>query len=394
MYLRFYYIHQHELERPHQTPNDKYVVIHPNAMVRSVGCDPGTKSFDIFGFDDDEVILDVSIPTEEIRNDPRLVAEIISRVEPDFVVGPSGYGIALKNIANIDEDDIFHMSLRRSSDDKSMLGMRNSIEQMQKQGLPVWFIPGVIHLPTVPSFRKLNKIDMGTSDKLCTAVAAIEDYSHTHNCPYEEVSFILLEIGYGYTAALSIEKGQIVDGVGGTTGCTGFMSAGTIDAELAYLMGAVDKKILAGSGAVSMADGSIPGCGVTGITPDEMIASPELYPDVWNVVVEGALKDVFMLYASSGVRDVVLSGRLAALAHVEEGIARGVGIVGAGVSALTGPFGGTLTKHAAHGAAMIADGLSGAKYSELVQRMGIKDATGSCLDHVASPLLEYALRKL
>lgn len=362
-------------------------------MVRSVGCDPGTKSFDIFGFDDNEVILDVSIPTEYIRNDPRLVADTISRVEPDLVVGPSGYGIALKNIANIDDDDIFHMSLRRSSDNGSMLGMRNSIEHMRKQGLPVWFIPAVIHLPTIPSFRKLNKIDMGTSDKLCTAVAAIEDYSRTHNCPYEEVSFILLEIGYGYTAALSIERGQIVDGVGGTTGCTGFMSAGTIDAELAYLMGAVDKKVLAGSGAISMADGAIPDSGVIGVMPDEIIASPDLYPDVWNVVVEGALKDVFMLYASSGVRDVVLSGRLSTLAHVREGIVYTIEDCGAGISHLASPFGETLTKHAAHGAAMIADGLSGGKYSTLVDQMQIKDASGSCLDYVASPLLEYALRR-
>ena len=368
-------------------------------MVRSVGCDPGTKSFDIFGFDDDEVILDVSIPTEDIRNDPRLVADTISRVEPDFVVGPSGYGIALKSIENIDEDDIFHMSLRRSSDNGSMLGMRNSIEYMKKQGLPVWFIPAVIHLPTIPSFRKLNKIDMGTSDKLCTAVAAIEDYSRTHACSYEEVSFILLEVGYGYTAALSVENGQIVDAVGGTTGCTGFLSAGMLDAELAYLMGAVDKKVLAGSGAVSMASDTTPDAGVTGkigkigVTPDEILASPALYPDVWNVVIEGALKDVYMLYASSRARDVLLSGRLAALPHVQEGIARGVGDVDASVSALTSPFGETVTKHAAHGAAMVADGLSGGKYSKLIEWIGIKEASGSCLDYVAKPLLECVLRR-
>ena len=37
---------------------------------------------------------------------------------------------------------------------------------------------------------------------------------------------------------------------------------------------------------------------------------------------------------------------------------------------------------AARGAAVLADGLAGGRYAALVERLGIRDASGSALDHL------------
>ena len=39
-------------------------------MVRVIGIDPGTKSFDLCGLDDEKIILDVSISTKDINKEP------------------------------------------------------------------------------------------------------------------------------------------------------------------------------------------------------------------------------------------------------------------------------------------------------------------------------------
>jgi len=40
--------------------------------------------------------------------------------------------------------------------------------------MPVYFTPGVVHLNTVPSYRKWNKFDMGTADKVCCVALGIK----------------------------------------------------------------------------------------------------------------------------------------------------------------------------------------------------------------------------
>ena len=43
---------------------------------------------------------------------------------------------------------------------------------------------------------------------------------------------------------------------------------------------------------------------------------------------------------------------------------------------------GAHTKAAAQGAAVLADGLAGGRYAALVERLGVRDASGSALDHL------------
>src|SRR3990170_1353199 len=222
-------------------------------MVRVIGIDPGTKSFDFCGLDDDRVILDMTVSTGDIIKDPELISDIIIKTRADLVVGPSGYGIPVTRIKDIGDRELFLMSLIKKGDKKSFLGMRKSVSRLKQKGLPVYFIPAVIHLPTVPDHRKINKIDMGTADKLCCAALGIRDQALRYKKNYSETSFILLEMGFGYTAAVAVKDGKIVDGIGGSAGNIGFLSLGGMDAELAYLLGGFDKELIFRGGVEMLA---------------------------------------------------------------------------------------------------------------------------------------------
>ena len=43
---------------------------------------------------------------------------------------------------------------------------------------------------------------------------------------------------------------------------------------------------------------------------------------------------------------------------------------------------GAHAKAAAQGAAVLADGLAGGRYAALAERLGVRDASGSALDHL------------
>lgn len=72
-------------------------------MVKAVGIDSGTKSMDIFGFDDEtgEVIVDASVDRNRVTENPGIIIELLREVQEehgkiDAIVGPCGYGIPLK----------------------------------------------------------------------------------------------------------------------------------------------------------------------------------------------------------------------------------------------------------------------------------------------------------
>ncbi len=344
-------------------------------MVRVIGIDPGTKSFDFCGLDDDNVILDMSISTGEITGNPDLISDLIKETVCDLVVGPSGYGIPLKSIRDIGDRELFLMSLIKKSDKKSFLGMRGSIERMKQNCLPVCFIPGVIHLPTVPDFRKINRIDMGTADKLCCAALGVRDQALRLDKDYSETSFILLEMGFGYTAAVAVNNGKIVDGVGGSSGNIGFLSMGCMDAELAYLLEGLNKESIFRGGV-----GTIAG------TP-EKLADNE---NAMNAYIEGALKDVLMLTASVEPEEILVSGRISRIRGLFEKIENRLGF--AAVRRLEG-FRIKNCKEAAQGAALIANGLAGGRYREIIDVMKIKEAKGTALDYVLLPEIEKLKRE-
>ena len=146
-------------------------------MIRVIGIDPGSKSWDFFGLEDNKIILDTSIPTKELVHEPRKAITIIKSVENiDLMVAPSGFGLPLKDVKDLTEKDIFYTLLKFEQKEKDkLIGLGEILRLIKADNIPGIIVPGVKHLPTIPRYRKINKIDMGTADKLCTAVTGIRD---------------------------------------------------------------------------------------------------------------------------------------------------------------------------------------------------------------------------
>ena len=99
--------------------------------------------------------------------------------------------------------------------------------------------------------------------------------------------------------------------------------------------------------------------------------------------MESTVKAVAALAVSvPQARDVMLSGRLALVAGVRDELAGRLArvVAGASVHVLTGFA--KVAKQAAQGAALIADGLAGGRSAALVDALGIREATGTVLDHL------------
>src|SRR5919112_1884864 len=172
---------------------------------RVAGVDPGTVSIDVCALDDGEVLLDQSFRSADLALDPAPLVDALAAHRPfDLVLGPAGYGLPLVPGERVGERELGLMLLLRSDEAGARAGiggLRAVIRALLGAGLPLVFGPGAIHLPTVPAHRKWNRIDLGTADKVCSAALCIVDQAERLGIPYEETSFIMLELGGGFNAA-------------------------------------------------------------------------------------------------------------------------------------------------------------------------------------------------
>ena len=234
------------------------------------------------------------------------------------------------------------------------------------------FGPGVIHLPSVPRHRKYNRIDIGTADKVCAAAYAIADQSERRGMPVDETAMVLLELGGAFTAALAIAGGQIVDGFGGSSGPLGARAAGALDGELAYLLGpALRKRTLFTGGALDPA-------GTGAIGDLSTLWSSPAHAEGWTALLEAAAKAVRALLATApDPAEIVVSGRLARLPELIDALAASLGDVAPVIALIPGR-----ASAAAHGGALLADGLSGGRHAALTEALRLREATGTALDHL------------
>jgi predicted butyrate kinase (DUF1464 family) len=219
-----------------------------------VGIDPGTISIDLCGLDDGRLFLDRSLPTADALADPPALVALLESYAPlDLVVGPSGHGLPLMRARDLTDTDFKLAFLAASGESGGIGGLRSLVRALAVSDLPVVLTPGVIHLQSVPDHRKVNRVDMGTADKVCAAALGIRDHAARLGCCEREASFILLELGGAFTAALAVRDGQIVDGIAGSAGPLGARAAGALDGEVAFLAGSVSKRMVFEGGAASLA---------------------------------------------------------------------------------------------------------------------------------------------
>jgi len=341
--------------------------------MRVVGIDPGTGSFDFFGMEGNKIILDTTVPVPEVAQNPKVLVDTVRSVFPlDAIVGPSGYGLPVTQIKDMTERELNLMV----PDDKSIPlydGIRMVLRLMKSEGFPVYFTPGVIHLSTVPTYRKGNKLDMGTADKVCCVALAIRDQAEYHGIKFNETSFILAELGYAFNAIIGVDGGKIVDGFGGTSGGPGFITLGNMDSELAVRLGRFPGVVLFSGGAKDMS-------GKEDLTPEELFKEHSKYTEAWNMLLESVVKGVAgMTAVMEKPREILLTGRLSRI----PGIAKAL-------SAKLSRFGkvrqarrqAKVAKEAAEGAYILGEGLFGGRYKGLVDAMQLTEARGTMYDHV------------
>jgi predicted butyrate kinase (DUF1464 family) len=330
---------------------------------RVAGTDPGTSSLDVVVLEAGAVVDQASFAPAEVQADPPApLAWLEARAPFDLVAGPSGYGLPLVRASDCTPRDLALMALVRPDDPRpgGVPGFSRLLRALCSSSLPVVFLPGVVHLPTVPAHRKVNRIDLGTPDKLCVAALALALRAGVGGPAC--YTGCVVELGSAFTACVVLRDGQVVDALGGSSGPPGRLGPGAWDGECAYLLSPLGKGDLFAGGALSV--------------PDREAGRR------W--FRESLLKGVAGLRAVTPFDEVMLSGRLL---ETEPDLAEQVvSDLGALASVVRlGSLPGARVKHAAQGAAVLADGLAGGRYAALVERLALRRAGGTVLDHLHHP---------
>lgn len=349
-------------------------------MVRAIGIDPGTVSFDLCGLEGDRVFLDETIPTEKLASHPGILVDRLEQDGPvDMIVGPSGYGLPWVSVQQLtpDEKALLLLSRKQDSGQNSIIsGLGRVLSLLGESELPIHLAPGVIHLSTVPPHRKVNRIDMGTCDKVCAVALGVWDQARRLGLPYHETSFLYLELGGAFTAMIAVSGGAIVDGMGGTSGSMGYLASGAIDGEIAYLLGSFPKRTLSTGGLAYVA-------GEPDASSGRLVARRGVDPQcelAWDAFLESLVKGVSsLLTVVSSPREILLSGRLCRVPTIRRRVKEALESF-APVRRVDGFA--EVAKEAAQGAALIAEGLAGGRNEELVETMRLREATGTALDHL------------
>jgi len=377
-------------------------------MVKAVGIDSGTKTMDIYGFDDEngKVLVDLALSREEVTVNPSLVIDKLREVQQgsgkiDAIAGPAGYGLPLQKARNASYEDIALATFVTRADVERKLkivGLRKLMELMKNtEDLNIWFTPSVIQLPTVPEYRKANRIDMGTNDKVPSAILAVKDQAERLNIGYDETKLIVVEIGFAYTSAMAVKNGQIVDAMAGTAGFPSFLGMGFFDGELVYgLVNTVEdfsKLMLFAGGAAAVAgfDTSKPiEEFINGAKTSEKIRAG------LNLMLESVVKDVASLLPSVKPREIMLGGRFTSLpdfnAMVKSRLEAFFSETGLKIDVVKIHGNAKVAKGAAEGAAIFANGIAHGKYEGIVNVMKLRESKGGIFDHLH--LDEKTMREL
>ncbi len=337
-----------------------------------MGFDPGSSSWKIAVVDDDGLEAEEEIVTKEICGNPGLLRGIIANHADglEAIAAPSGFGLPVTSIERVGEREIQLMTLRTSQE--SLVGLGASVGILKgvskDMGANCYVLPSVKHLSTVPRYRKISRIDLGTSDKLCSAAAGLQCVHERRSLEYGEISFVLAEVGSSFASFICVKGGKIVDGIGGTGVTFGTSASGAIDAELVHVWEFPDKASIYSGGLADAA-----GMSLQEIETLDPKSADERVSDAMIRFREAFMSDLLAISRRNQVFDFMLSSSLGAnlrsdLCEVATDL---------GLRDITDPWGhisGSI------GAAYLANGLIGGGYRGLVESLEILSASGSVMD--------------
>ncbi len=331
-------------------------------MARVVGSDPGTSSLDLLLLDDGTVADQIRLLPNQLRDDPDILARVLSTWAPvDLVAAPSGFGLPLVRGESFTEDHLDQMSLVRPDERGhagGIVGFRTWVRTFVRSGLPIVFLPGGFHLPTIPAHRRVNAIDLGTADKV--AVAALALWFDAQNTgSFTRSTFAVVEIGSAFSAILVVANGRLVDVSAGTRGPIGLQSGGAWDGEIAYWRSPLSKDDLFRNGVNDL--------GAVGL----------------DAFRESLIKHVAGLQAVTHFERIYLSGRGVEEDKIRRVAEDALGTFGALIYLPRLP--GAWVKHAAQGSALLADALAGGRFAPLGESLEFPFAEGSVWKSLMAP---------
>ncbi len=323
-------------------------------MPRVVGVDPGTSSLDLLLLDNGRVAAQHRFAPGTLRDDPLALANRLTAWAPiDLIAGPSGYGLPLIDGRDVTEAEIDLMSFTRPDErgrDSGVIGFRGWVRAFLASGVPTVFLPGGLHLPTIPTHRRLNAIDMGTADKVAVVALAVRHDAGRNR------AFAVVEVGSAFTAVMVIQDRAIVDASAGSRGPIGLKSSGAWDGEAAYWLAPLAKSDIFRGGWIDLG---------------------EFAPIAF---AESLRKHVAGLRAVTSFDTAYLSG--AGLDRAEVRAATTLALDGLVGSPSLPSLPGAWVKHAAQGAALLADGLAGGVNLDLVEDLALRRASGTIIDYL------------
>ncbi|MHA1510866.1 MAG: DUF1464 family protein [Promethearchaeota archaeon] len=355
--------------------------------MRVIGIDPGSSSWDIFGYnvETNEICIDTSIKTTDLMENPDAFFKALEDIEPfDLMVAPSGFGLPIKKVQELTDEDIYYMTL---STEKSpqIVGLKiilHKLKHMKSEKGEAYVIPGVKHLPTVKKYRKINRIDLGTADKVCSVVVGIRDVMERSKIQSSDANFIMIELGAAFSAIIAVEGGQIIDGIGGSN-LMGFKACGPLDAELACLMNPLSKTKIYKGGAISIG-------GKENNTPEELFLRTKDDSQAKIAIqtyIDNIVKGVFSIKSvfnqATPPNYILISGRLANEKFIEMILDEKLRII-APVRMMKSYS--KIAKRAAQGAAFIAEGLIGGPLQPIIKNLRLEEAKGNILDFIYLPI--------
>jgi predicted butyrate kinase (DUF1464 family) len=310
----------------------------------SLGIDYDTAAWRVAAWDEDRAA--------ELKSFARMdelwdfVEDLITLHPAIPIVLPSGFGIPVTRVGEILDQDIVEMTLQPSRPTADGLG--KFLAEARRRPLRAFCIPAVKLLPSVPPHRKLNRVDLGTSDALCAAAWAIHCLEATGR-PHADCNFVLLHTRVNTRSLVVVQGSRIVDGIGATAD-----QMGTTPERLPSLLAMYAGRIL----------------NSRQINDDQSLATGYRQAALWEAIE----KESVGLLAFHKLSEVIPTG----IRRVEFTQALGKRLP---LVQLPAPPDGY---EAALGAAVIAAGLTGGPTARLVEHLGLWEARERVLDWITA----------